>query len=274
MRIGFYQFAPIFGDTSKNVERMAKMLEGLSGSQGNSQGKANGADLIVAPELATSGYLFLEKSEVEKVADTVPGYATERLQEAAAKSNCGIVFGMPERKGDKIYNSAVFVDGSRVVAVYRKVHLFDKEKLFFAPGEEGFEVVEYRGAKLGLLVCFDHMFPEAARTLALQGAEIICHPSNLVLPEYGQLTTRVRSIENKVFWILSNRYGTENRGGRALTYTGVSQILAPGGKVLKKAPEKGDSLMIVDVSPEDARSKRIAEMNDLFGDRKPELYRL
>ena len=118
------------------------------------------------------------------------------------------------------------------------------------------------------------MFPEAARTLALQGAEIICHPSNLVLPEYGQLTTRVRSIENKVFWILSNRYGTENRGGRPLTYTGVSQILAPGGKVLKKAPEKGDSLMIVDVSPEDARSKRIAEMNDLFGDRKPELYRL
>ena len=173
---------------------------------------------------------------------------------------------------DKIYNSAVLVDSSGVVTVYRKVHLFDREKLFFAPGQEGFQVIDYRGAKIGLLVCFDHMFPEAARTLALRGAEIICHPSNLVLPEYGQLTTRVRAIENKVFWILSNRYGEEERGGRRLVYTGESQIVAPGGKVLGKAGAKEEKLFMVDINPADAQSKRIAELNDLFKDRKPELY--
>jgi len=157
--------------------------------------------------------------------------------------------------------------------VYRKVHLFDEEKLYFAPGDRGFPLFDIQGVKVGLLVCFDHFFPEAARTLALQGAQIICHPSNLVLPEYGQLTTRVRSIENRVFWILANRHGTECRGGKTLTYTGSSQITAENGEVLVRADERGDSLTVVEVDPERGKNKRVTERNDLFADRRVELYR-
>jgi predicted amidohydrolase len=124
-----------------------------------------------------------------------------------------------------------------------------------------------------LLVCFDHFFPEAARTLALQGAQIVCHPSNLVLPEYGQLTTRVRSIENRVFWILANRYGTEKRNGKTLTYSGCSQITGENGKILARARAEGDSLTVVEVNPDRAANKQVTERNDLFADRRTELYR-
>ncbi|MBA7627742.1 hypothetical protein ES703_35209 [subsurface metagenome] len=118
------------------------------------------------------------------------------------------------------------------------------------------------------------MFPEAARTLALQGAQIICHPSNLVLPEYGQLTTRVRSMENRLYWILANRWGTEARGGKKLSYTGCSQITAPDGRILAQAPAEGDALNIVEIDPASACDKRVTPRNDLFADRRPELYRL
>jgi len=118
------------------------------------------------------------------------------------------------------------------------------------------------------------MFPEAARTLALQGAEVICHPSNLVLPELGQLTTRVRALENKVFWILSNSYGTEVKKDKELTYTGRSQIVSPDGGILAAAPESGDELKIVDINPALARSKKIAFYNDLFKDRRTDIYEI
>jgi predicted amidohydrolase len=94
-----------------------------------------------------------------------------------------------------------------------------------------------------------------------------------VLPEYGQLTTRVRSIENRVFWILANRHGAEQRKGKTLTYTGCSQIVAENGEVLVRSAAQGDSLTIVEVNPERARNKHVTERNDLFADRRIELYR-
>jgi predicted amidohydrolase len=261
MRIGFFQFSPRFGQPEDNLEALAVSVSGAR------------ADLVVAPELALSGYLFASMAEVEQMAEEVPGPATERLVGAAAKADCHVVVGMAERSGRLIYNSAVLVGPRGVVGVYRKVHLFSEEKLYFAPGDLGFPLFEIRGVKIGLLVCFDHFFPEAARTLALQGAQIICHPSNLVLPEYGQLTTRVRSIENRVFWILANRYGTEQREGKTLTYSGCSQITAENGEILVHARAEGDSFMVVEVDPERANNKRVTDRNDLFADRRTELYR-
>ena len=262
MRIGFFQFSPHFGRPEHNLDALAAAA---AGSQ---------ADLIVAPELALSGYLFTRKAEVEQMAEEIPGPATERLTDAAARANCHLVVGMAERSAERLFNSAVLIGPRGVVGVYRKVHLFDEEKLYFAPGDRGFPLFDIQGAKVGLLVCFDHFFPEAARTLALQGARIICHPSNLVLPEYGQLTTRVRSIENRVFWILANRYGTEQREGRTLTYSGCSQITAENGEILARAQAEGDSLTVVEVDPQRAENKRVTDRNDLFADRRTELYRL
>lgn len=261
MRIGFFQFAPRFGQPEHNLNALVAALSGAT------------ADLIVAPELALSGYLFTRKSEVEQMAEEVPGPATERLTQAATRADCHVVVGMAERSGDRLFNSAALIGPQGVVGVYRKAHLFYEEKLYFTPGDLGFPLFDVRGVKVGLLVCFDHFFPEAARTLALQGARIICHPSNLVLPEYGQLTTRVRSIENRVFWILANRYGTEEREDKTLTYSGCSQIVAENGEILARAQAEGDSLTVVDVDPGRAANKQVTDRNDLFADRRTELYR-
>jgi predicted amidohydrolase len=262
MRVAFFQFAPMFARTRGNAERMARAVEEC------------GADLVVMPELATSGYLFTEPSEVSAAAEVVPGPTTELLQRSAAAASCRVVVGMAERRGERIYNSAVLVGPEGIEGVYRKVHLFFEEKLYFSPGDLGFPLFDVGGARVGLLVCFDHLFPEAARTLALQGAQVICHPSNLVLPEYGQLTTRVRSIENRVFWVLCNRSGSERRGGRTLRYTGASQITAPDGKVLAAAGQEGESLQVVEIDPARADDKKVTERNDLFADRRPDTYRL
>ncbi len=262
MRIGFFQFSPRFGQPEQNLNALVAALTRVE------------ADLIVAPELALSGYLFTRREEVEGMAEPIPGPATDRLERAAADADCHLVIGMAECSGKELFNSAALIGPKGLIGVYRKVHLFHEEKLYFSPGNGGFFVFDISGVKVGLLVCFDHIFPEAARTLALQGAQIICHPSNLVLPEYGQLTTRVRSIENRVFWILANRCGTERRGGKILTYTGCSQITADDGEVLVRADERGESLTVVEVDPERAKNKKVTERNDLFADRRVALYRL
>ena len=262
MRIGFYQFAPKFGEVGTNLKHIAAAL-------GNVE-----ADVIVLPELATSGYLFLNQEEVQALAEPVPGPTTEFLRQLARKRGCHFVMGVAERAGDDIYNSAVLVGPDGVVGTYSKAHLFYEEKYFFRAGNLGFPLFEIAGVKVGLLVCFDHAYPEAARTLALGGAQIICHPSNLVLPGIAQLTTRVRSLENRVFWVLGNRCGTEERGGKTLSFTGRSQIVAPNGTLLVEAPAEGESLSIVEIDPSEASDKHITPLNDLFADRRPEVYQL
>jgi predicted amidohydrolase len=124
-----------------------------------------------------------------------------------------------------------------------------------------------------MLVCFDHYFPEAARSLALAGAQIICHPSNLVLA-VAQRTTVVRALENRVFWVLANRTGVEELGRKRLAFTGRSQIVAPDGTVLARADSAREQLTVVEIDPTQALDKRATARNDLLADRRTELYRL
>lgn len=262
MRVGFYQFAPEFGAVEFNRERIASVLSEA------------GVDLLVFPELATSGYLITSKEELRGLAEPIPGPTTELLQQIAREREIFAAVGIPERDGDAFYNSAVLVGPSGIIAHYRKAHLFFEEKLYFRPGDTPFPLCEAKGVQVGLLICYDHMFPEAARTLALQGAQVIAHPSNLVMPGKGQLTTRVRAMENRVFWVLANRWGVEERGGKRLSYTGESRIVAPDGSVLAQAPSEGDALEVVEIDPAQARDKHVTQLNDLFEDRRPELYRL
>jgi len=266
MRVGFYQFLPRFGRVRENAEAVAAAVREAR------------ADLLVAPELATTGYVFSSREESAGLAETIPGPSTELLQQACREAEGRVVLGLAEKAADGYFNSAALVGPGGVEGVYRKAHLFGEEKLHFSLGRTGFPVftIDVHGAsvRVGMLVCFDHFFPEAARTLALAGAQIICHPSNLVLPEYAQLSSRVRSIENRVFWVLANRYGVEDRGGKALTFTGASQITAPDGKVLARAPESGDACEVVEVEPAQADNKKVTSRNHLWEDRRPELYRL
>ena len=260
MRLGFLQLRPRFGAVAENVGRAAVMLK-----------RARDAT-IVLPELFPTGYLFGNRGEVKKLAEAVPGGFTCRvLRDLAARNRLNLVFGIAERGQGRFYNSAVLVTASGRTLVYRKTHLFDREKLFFSPGEGLFPPARVGAARLGILICFDWIFPEVSRVLALRGAQILCHPSNLVLP-WGQEAMRTRCLENRVFAVTANRVGTERRAGMSLTFTGRSQIVGPRGEILFRAAEKTEMLKIVEVDLREARTKRVTRRNDLFRDRRPRLY--
>ena len=176
---------------------------------------------MVLPELCATGYQFLSLEEVEALAEPVPaGPTTSRLEDIAKARDMHIVAGVAERHGGRCFNSAVLVGPTGFLDVYRKTHLFYEETVFFSPGDTGFHVWDIGLAKIGIMVCFDWIYPEAARTLALKGADIVCHPSNLVLPHCPDAMV-TRCLENRVFSITANRIGYEERGGKErLTFIG------------------------------------------------------
>lgn len=262
MRAGFYQFAPVLGEPEENLK---KITGALSRSE---------ADLAVLPELALTGYVFNYKQEVLALSETVPGKSTEKLAELAIRKKMTIVTGFAEKSGSAVYNSALLFTPEGEIKTYRKNHLFHEEKLFFTPGDLGFPVFTVKGVKIGLLVCFDHLFPEAARTLALQGAQVICHPSNLVLTGKAQVTTRSRSMENRIFWILANRFGTETNGDKSLTFSGCSQITDPDGRIMVQAGGFEEGFFAVDINPALADDKSVTPLCTLFQDRRTDIYLL
>ena len=262
MLVGFFQFAPVFGDVSHNLDKVVDTLDRAE------------ADLIVLPELFASGYQFVSWEEMIMLSESVPdGPTTQRLIDFAKRRRMVIVAGLPERAGSACYNSAVVVGPSGFIGCYRKTHLFFEETQLFTPGDTGFQVWDIGMAKIGTMICFDWYYPEAARTLALNGAEIICHPSNLVLPNCPD-SMPVRCLENRVFAVTCNRTGSEARGGKdQLTYIGNSEVVAPRGAILHRAPRDKEELYIVEINPADARNKALTPYNDLLRDRRESLYR-
>lgn len=261
LKIGFLQLRPQFGRVKENVRSAKSMLAGISDAT------------VVLPELFNTGYLFRNAEEVKKLAEpATTGYTVTELKKVAVAQNLNLVFGMAESKNRKVYNSSVLITAKGKVHTYQKVHLFDREKLFFQPGTRSFSTVAVEGGKLGMMICFDWFYPEVTRILALGGAQVVCHPSNLVLP-WCQDAMRTRCIENRVFAVTANRIGTEKRGAHQLTFTGKSQIVSPKGDVLVSAGERSESLKVVDIDPAEALDKQVTPNNDLFKDRKPALYK-
>jgi len=258
------QTSPVFGEVEKNVERAVRKITLKS---------FGGADLIVLPELFSTGYQFKTKAEARKLSEDAPsGPTTRRLIEVAKKTGCHVVFGMAEKHGKDIYNSAVLVGPKGFIGLYRKAHLFRSEKKIFTPGNTAFKVYDIGKAKVGMMICFDWFFPEAARRLAFLGADVVAHPSNLVLP-YCPKAMITRCLENRVFAITANRVGVEARiKGERLAFIGQSQVVSPKGEVLCKAGKTKPEFKIVEINPEEARDKKITPLNDIFKDRRVELY--
>ena len=263
MKVAFLQTSPAFGEVERNVERAIKKIGPLD------------AGLVVLPELFSTGYQFRSREEVRRLSETVPdGYASLRLREAAALTNKTIVAGIAEKSGRRFYNSSVIVTPEGISGVYRKAHLFRNEKRMFSPGDTPFEVYNVGGVRLGMMICFDWLFPEVARTLALKGADIICHPSNLVLP-YCPEAMITRSLENRVFSITANRVGTEERiAGESLGFIGSSQVVSPAGTVLIRAGGKKEESGVVEIDPLEARKKDITPENNVLSDRRTDLFGL
>ncbi len=260
MRVGIFQFKPKPRAVEENLKRIIDRLSSIS------------ADLIVLPELCLTGYLFSSREELRSYAQPVPdGPICNTLLDFCSQRNLNLVLGIPELAGKKVFNSAILVTPNGTVHTYRKVHLFGDEKEIFTPGDLPFPVFSFGAVRIGMLVCFDYFFPESARTLALRGAQIVCHPANLIL-NYAQSMTITRAQENRVFWLLANRIGGEELKDKKMRFTGESQIVAPDGKILARAHPDREQLLIAEINPAQALNKNVTPRNDIFADRRPQLY--
>lgn len=261
MRVGFIQFCPIFGNKRENLNKITQLIRDVE------------ADLLVLPELCTTGYLFKDREELSSLAEPIPdGPTVDFFKDLANEKGINLIWGMPEREADKVFNTSVLVTTEGGIETCRKIHLFDQEKFLFTPGNKELDVAKIKGAVLGMMICFDWIFPEACRVLALKGAEIICHPSNLILP-YCQPAMVTRCIENRVFAITANRYGTEQKDQRKLTFTGNSQIVNPKGEILVLASKDKDEVKVVEIKPEMAKDKKATPNNDILKDRRTDFYK-
>ena len=262
MKIALIQFKPAFLDLEQNLERAVESLENIS------------ADLAVFPELFLSGYTFADPDQAGACAFPFQdGPYLSPLLRISREKSMAICGGYAEKDGRSLYNSAFFMADGQLKNNYRKVHLFNRETLYFKPGNQGFEVFNYQGTTMGMMVCFDWLFPEAARSLALQGAQVILHPANLVLP-YCQQAMFARALENRVFIVTVNRVGEEATGEESNAFTGQSQIVSPNGDTLVRMSKDQEQVEVVSIDPAEALDKNITPFNHVMEDRRKGLYTL
>ncbi|MHA2038479.1 MAG: nitrilase-related carbon-nitrogen hydrolase [Promethearchaeota archaeon] len=259
IKVGYAQTAPTFGDKEENFNQIENLLGDVK------------ADLIVLPELFATGYTFKSKDEAMSLAETSEGITAQFLIKVSKLTNAVTIGGYVEQDGVNIYNSAMIVSDKGVIDSYRKIHLYYKEKLWFSPGNKPLKVYDIKNIRVGIMICFDWIFPETTRTLALLGADLIAHPANLVLP-YCQKAMVTRCLENRVFSITSNRIGKEIRGSDNFQFTGKSQITAHNGDILSSAPKDELFIDFVNIDILKARDKKLNQHNNLFKDRRKEYY--
>ncbi len=259
MRVALVQSSPVFGEVEANLAALVAEIESVH------------AELYVLPELCLTGYDFLDKAEAARYAEPPEGPAVSALVAAAVGRDAGIAFGFAEAAPGGPFNSSLLAlpDGRRLV--YRKTHLYSREKHLFSPGDSGFFVEEFRGLRIGLAICFDWIFPESFRTLALRGADLVAHSANLVMP-FCQRVDFARAVENRVYVATANRVGSEHRSGDRLSFTGESVLVSPRGDYLARLSPDAPCSCVAEVDPALSRDKRLNPHNHLLADRRPEMY--
>lgn len=258
VNLAVIQFAPLLGHPGDTRTRVQQLLH-----------QCEGADLVVLPELANSGYAFNSREQALSMSeDPLHSPFVDLLTAHCESTGAHVVTGFCERANDALYNSALLVGPGGVLGTYRKLHLFLNEKDFFRPGDLGLPTFDVCGLRLGMLICFDWRFPETWRALALAGAQLICHPSNLITPGLCQRVVPVHALLNRVHVATANRVGTEG----TLTFTGLSQIVDASGHVVAQALAEEEIVLSAQLDPGQARDKTVNDRNDLFADRRPEQY--
>ena len=257
MKIAQIQTNPVLGNNVENVKAIEHFLD-----------KCVGSDIIILPELANSGYNFGSKDKAAIYANqNNHNIFIEFLKTKSALLNAAIISGYFEICGDKFYNSSVLVNPSGEVCNYRKVHLFMNEKNIFDPGNLGFPVTEYKGVKIGMLICFDYLFPEAWRIMALKGADIVAHPSNLVTFNARKVVP-AQAVINRYFVATTNRIGNEN----GIIFNGNSTLYNPYGDVVASIGDSETGVIFSDINPMEARNKMITNLNHVINDRRLDAY--
>lgn len=269
-RIACVQMEPVVGHKRANVEKSLALIE---------RAAAQGAQLVVLPELANSGYMFDSREEAFELAEDVPdGPTTRAWCDIAKRLKLTLVAGIAERAGDVLYNSAVIIGPAGYIGTFRKVHLWNEENLFFEPGDLGFPVFATPLGRIGVMICYDGWFPEGHRLLAVQGADLICIPTNWV-PIPGQDARReamanvlcmAAAHSNSVFIAAADRVGTE----RGQPFLGSSLIVSyTGWPVAGPASVTDEEIIHADVNLSDARRKRNwNEYNQVLRDRRTDVY--
>ena len=255
---------------TKNSENLDKILHQTMTAA------SNGAELIVFPECALTGYVFNSREEAMPFMETIPGAATEKLAATCKQVGAHVVVGLLEIDGDKCFNAAVLVGPEGVVGKYRKNHLpFLGIDRFVDPGDKPFQVQETPIGNIGMHICYDCNFPESARIMTLLGADILALPTNWpggrdTIPRY---IVNARACENRVHVVAADRVGRE----RGVKFLGRSKIVNATGQTLAKGSANNEEILYGEVSLAVARQKRIiikpGEFEvDLIADRRPELY--
>jgi len=269
--IAVAQLALAVGEVEANRKLAADAVQAAAG---------RGAQLVVLPELCDSGYVFESAAEARELATSAGDSETLRQwRELAAVHSVVIAGGFCELGLDgRLYNSAAVIDGSGTRVLYRKAHLWDAEKKVFTPGDDPPPVVELPFGNVGLMICYDLEFPEWVRLAALAGADLIAAPVNWPAPDRpvplgerpGEVTgAQAAASVNGVFIAVADRCGRERR----VDWIGGSVIIGRGGFPLA-GPVLGDEPAVLTAACDLSRSrdKRINANNDLFTDRRPELY--
>lgn len=269
MKIAGVQMDVALKDVDANLNRITTALRETA---------ARGAKLTVFPECAVPGYCFESLDEAKSFAQTIPGPATERIRAACAELGCYAIFGMLELDGSQVFNAAVLTGPTGVIGSYRKVHLpYLGADMFAAYSDRPFAVHQAGELKVGMNICYDSAFPEAARSLTLLGAELIALPTNW--PPGSECSAahvvNTRAMENAVYYIAVNRVGTE----RGFAFIGRSKIAGPSGETLAESSGTGEEILYAEVDPARARRKHIIRepgRHEIHrtADRRPEMYGL
>ncbi len=263
INVSAIQFNPRFLDLKQNRTKIKSLIE-----QAVTKHKTQ---LIVLPELAFSGYNFENLKQVRETAEEIPtSESCQLLNDLSMKNQVFIVAGINELFKNKFYNSAVVFGPKGYISTYRKVQLYAREKEFFQPGDLPLQLFEIQGSKIGVMICFDWFYPEIPRTLALIGADLICHLMNAVIPDGAYLGDTYHSKWNRIFIVLANRIGEE----RDLKFIGRSTIIDYTGKILTQASPDTEEIIVSKINPLLARDKKLTPYNDLLNDRRPEFYHL
>src|SRR2546423_7748279 len=265
MRVAVAQLDPKLAEKERNLDACLASLD---------EAVAAGAELLVLPEAAIPGYMFESAEEALPYAEEIPGPSTEALEDACRRLDAYVCCGLIERSGDRLHNSAVLVGPDGLIGSYRKTHLpFLGVDRFTVPGDV-LPVFDTALGRIGVEICYDLRFPEATRTLALAGADIVAHPTAFPVAARIQteLITVARAAENRIYLLTANRVGKERSG----EFCGWSQIVDPYGVRLAEAGATEEVLLVADIDVERARDKDYlipAEYElSLFGDRRPDLY--
>jgi 5-aminopentanamidase len=267
LKMAGIQMEPKILEKEQNLEKMIYHIRANA---------TEGIKLIVFPECALTGYCFNSLEEAIPVTELIPGPSTDRLCVECRELGVYVVMGMLERDGDKFYNAAVLIGPQGIIGKHRKLHLpylgIDR---FLNHGNLPLTVYETEIGKIGLGICYDGYFPEHARVLAIQGADMILLPTNWPegVENFPEYILPARSIENLVFYIAINRVGEE----RGFKFIGRSKITHCFGVVLADGKAYENDILYAEIEPETAREKKIVFIPgeneiDVFNDRRPEFY--